>query len=552
VPATVQAIVAARIDRLPADEKSLLETAAVIGKDVPLPLLEAVTDLSRDALRQGLARLLAGEFLYETMLFPEVEYTFRHALTHEVAYGGLLRERRRAAHTRIVEAMERLYAHRLPEQIERLATHAVRAELWPKAVPYLRQAAAKAMSRSANAEAVSWLEQARSAIGHLPAGRETDELAVDLRFDLRNAFFAIGDLPAIERVLDEAAKLVEGLDDRRRQGWVAAYKSHYFWRTGDLGRAIESGRRALEAAESVTDLGLEATNVNLGLAYYGIGDYPRAIECLRRIVDRLEGQLARERFGWAGVPAGTARAYLVGCLAEIGRFAEGVRHGEDSIRLAEAAGHPFSLGQALVNLGVLHLRRGDLEPAIAVLERCLEVSRVADVPALFASTASGLGYAYALSGRVAEGLALLEQGVAEAKARKITARQSLWTSWLADVCRLDGAIERAEEIAAQAVDLAKAHGGRGNHTAAVVVQAGVAQAAGRPTAESLYLVAIAQAVELGMRPVEAQARLGLATLYRDAGRLDEARERAQNAARLFRAMDMSRWLARADALLKSL
>ena len=121
----------------------------MIGTEVPFALLQAIGELSEEELRRGLGHLQAAEFLYETSLFPELEYTFKHALTHEVAYGGLLLERRRALHARIVAAIERLYADRLPEQAERLAQHAFRGEVWDKAVAYGRQAGTKALARSA-------------------------------------------------------------------------------------------------------------------------------------------------------------------------------------------------------------------------------------------------------------------------------------------------------------------------------------------------------------------------------------------------------------------
>ena len=146
VPATVQAVLAARIDRLPPDEKRLLQSAAVIGKDVRLVLLQAIADQSEEEISRGLIRLQAAEFLYETSLFPEVEYTFKHALTHEVAYGSLLQERRRVLHVRIVEAIERLYPDRVSEHVELLAHHASRGEFWEKAVEYLHQAGKKAAS----------------------------------------------------------------------------------------------------------------------------------------------------------------------------------------------------------------------------------------------------------------------------------------------------------------------------------------------------------------------------------------------------------------------
>ena len=137
VPATVQAVLAARIDRLPPEEKRLLQTAAVIGTEVPWPLLQAIADAPDEALHRGLAHLQAAEFLYETSLFPERVYTFKHALTHEVAYGGLLRERQRLLHGRIVAAIEQRDADRLADQVERLAHHALRGEVWDKAVAYL-------------------------------------------------------------------------------------------------------------------------------------------------------------------------------------------------------------------------------------------------------------------------------------------------------------------------------------------------------------------------------------------------------------------------------
>ena len=165
VPATVQAVLAARIDRLPPEEKQLLQSAAVIGKDVPFSLLQAITELSDEELRRGLTHLQAAEFLYETSLFPDLEYTFKHALTHEVAYGSLLHERQRALHARIVEAIETLYPDRLIEQVERLAHHAARGEVWGKALTYLRQAGAKADARSAIREAASYFEQALTALG---------------------------------------------------------------------------------------------------------------------------------------------------------------------------------------------------------------------------------------------------------------------------------------------------------------------------------------------------------------------------------------------------
>ena len=228
VPATVQAVLAARIDRLPPEEKRLLQTAAVIGTEVPLPLLQAIAELPEEALHRGLAHLQAAEFLYETRLFPEHEYTFKHALTHEVAYGSLLQERRRVLHARIVEALEALAGDRVAEQVERLAHHALRGEVWDKALAYCRQAGEKAMARSAHREAVGYFEQALSALPHLPETRDTREQAIDLRLALRSALLPSGDFGRILAYLREAEALAAALDDPRRLGQVSLFLSRPF------------------------------------------------------------------------------------------------------------------------------------------------------------------------------------------------------------------------------------------------------------------------------------------------------------------------------------
>jgi class 3 adenylate cyclase len=148
VPATVQVILASRIDRLSLEDKHLLQIAAVIGRRVPFSLLRAVADLPDDALRGGLDRLQAAEFMYETGLFPDLEYSFKHVLTQEVAYSGMLQDRRRELHAQIVSSIETLHHNRLDEQIELLAHHALRGELREKAVSYLRQAGVKAAAWS--------------------------------------------------------------------------------------------------------------------------------------------------------------------------------------------------------------------------------------------------------------------------------------------------------------------------------------------------------------------------------------------------------------------
>ena len=249
VPATVQAVLAARIDRLPLEEKRLLQSAAVIGKDVPFSLLQAITELSEEKLRRGLTHLQAAEFLYETSLFPDLEYTFKHALTHEVAYGSLLHERQRALHARIVEAIETLYPDRLIEQVERLAHHAARGEVWGKALTYLRQAGTKADARSAIREAASYFEQALTALGHLPESRETQEQAIDLHFSLRVSLGGLGELERVLEHLRAAEALANALGDQRRLARVNVYMARPFLVQGEYEQAVTACERDIGTVE---------------------------------------------------------------------------------------------------------------------------------------------------------------------------------------------------------------------------------------------------------------------------------------------------------------
>src|SRR4029434_885254 len=226
VPATVQAVLAARIDRLAPEEKGLLQTAAVLGTDVPCTLLRAIADVPEAALHRSLAHLQAAEFLYETRLFPEPEYTFKHALTHEVAYGSLLLERRRVLHARLVEALEALAPDRAAEQVERLAYHALRGEVWDKAVTYCQQAGARAWYRGAFREAVAAFEQALQALAHLPEDGDTRWLALDLRLALGDPLSALGEHRRRLDLLGEAEAIARALDDRARLGRVLVGMAH--------------------------------------------------------------------------------------------------------------------------------------------------------------------------------------------------------------------------------------------------------------------------------------------------------------------------------------
>ncbi len=556
VPATVQAVLAARIDRLPPEEKRLLQAAAVIGEEVPFTLLQAIAEEPEEALRRGVAHLQAAEFLYEARLFPDLEYTFKHGLTYQVAYGGLLQERRRTLHARILEALERLYPDRLAEHAERLAHHAFRGEVWEKAVAYLRQAGAKAIARSANREATACFEQALAALAHLPETRETLEQAIDLRFDLRTSLWPLGELGRALGYLREAESLAKTLDDQRQLGWVSVYMTLYSWIIGHSTEARAFGQNAHAIAETFSDLPLQvAANYYLGATCYSSGNYQQAIGFLRRAIQAVEGDRMRERAGLAGFPAVMARSFLAFSLADRGDFEEGIAHGEEGIRIGEALDHPYSLVVLCWGFAYLYGVKGDLSHAIRLAERGRVLARDLNIPLLSPLVTGCLGAVYARAGRLADGLSLLQETLAAYESIGLGLSHSLAVAHLGEAYMLADRLEDALAFARRALALARERGERGFEAYALHLLGEILSHRHAPdvaTAEGYYRQALALANELEMRPLVAHCHLGLGKLYRRMGNRQQAHEHLATATTMYREMDMRFWLEQSEPELKEL
>jgi tetratricopeptide (TPR) repeat protein len=340
-----------------------------------MPLLLAIADAPEHEVRAELTHLQAAEFLYETRLFPDLEYTFKHALTHEVAYGGLLHERQRALHARITEAIELLAPERLAEQAERLGHHALRGELWEKAAAYLRQAGHRGMARAANREAVAHLEQALGALRRLPESREMTELAIDLHIDLRNALLPLGDWARMGDHLHEAEVLARTLGDQHRLARIATFMVFQCLVTGDYDEAVRFGQEALTIARILRDRSIEVVATSfLGRTHASRGEFSDAASFLERNV-ALEGSLRYERFGSPAIQSALSGAWLAAVLSELGRFDVAIGQAEAAVRIAEEADHVWTLFNGLLELGRAHFRRGDLPRATRVLERGLDLCR---------------------------------------------------------------------------------------------------------------------------------------------------------------------------------
>ncbi|MCI0549309.1 MAG: AAA family ATPase [Candidatus Rokubacteria bacterium] len=551
VPSTVQAVLAARIDRLPAEEKRLLQSAAVIGRDVPLAQLQALEDLPEERLRGGIARLQGAEFLYETRLFPDLLLSFKHALTHEVAYGALVHERRRELHARLVEVLEGGAGGRGSEPAATLAHHALRGELWDKAVTYFRQAASQASARSAYRESVTSLEHALTALDHLPQTRQVQEQAIDLRFDLQGGLIPLGELPRMIETLSQAERLAESLGDQGRLGRVSAYMTQCLWWTGRPDLAVESGERALAIASSLGDTALASmTRQRLGQAYTSLGQFRRAIAAFRRHADDLDAA-PESRKGRIDLRALASRAWTVWALSYLGEFDEAMALAGQCMRAAEAAGHDLTVAMTYLTGALPHLFQGSFVRAIAWFEHGLEICQREHFTAVYLLIAAHLGSAYARAGRAGEGVALLEQSAERAAALRLMPSHAFNVTALGEAYWLSGRVDHALSANQRGLDLARAHKQRWLEATGCLLRGDMhaARPSDRAPAERCYRDALDTAQALGLRPLEGRCQLALGTLLRRGGDLPGAEAPLAAAVSIFRQLGMEHWLevARAEA-----
>ena len=557
VPPTVQVMLAARIDRLPPEDKRLLQTASILGKVVPLALLQAIAEIPDEALRRGLDHLQAAEFLYETGRYPDLEYSFKHALTHEVTYKGLLQERRRELHARIVDAIETLHRDRLGEHTERLAHHALRGKLQEKAVHYLRQAGLKAAARSALQDARGWFEQALSVLETLPESRSTLEQAVDIRLELRTVLHQLGEVRRALEHLRAAETLAERLNDDRRRGRVCAFMTNIHSLLGELDEAAASGRRALEIATMLRDIPLRILSTGfLEQARYFRGEYEQVVELATDNLAALPGDRVDEYFGHSAPASVFNRQWLVLSLAELGRFTEAAEYAAQMVRLAEPTQRAFTVGLAYLAASTLHLLKGDWAEARPLIEHGVAAARRGNVVLhLFRAVAASawvlaeLGEASGALNRLQEG----EQHLERNAARGVLGNLGWVYLMLGRACLRLGRLDDARRLGDQAVESSQRQPGFAAH--ALHLLGDIATHPDRfdpESGEAHYREALALAEPRGMRPLVGHCHLGLAKLYRRTGQREQARDHLTTATTMYRVMDMRFWLEQAEAEMRGL
>jgi class 3 adenylate cyclase len=449
VPETVQEVLAARIDRLTADQKAALQLAAVLGREFSLDLAEEVWD-GDVPLEARLQELKGLEFLRERHGGPERIFVFTHALTREVAYDGMLGTRRRQLHGRVGTSLEYSQASQRFEHGELLAYHYARSADPAQAIPYLAVAGARAKDRYANEEAIRLYRKALSIVGDLPAGSDRDrqELeileAVGAPLTARYGYAS----PELQRTFERTVALAESLGrkDSTVAGLVALWTSRFV--QGCTADAYQIANRALSLADpssqltSQVHLVVGGSALSLGRPAEGLRHLELAADLADRPVWLITG-VRPDLFGriWA------AQAHWL-----LGHDTEARSACRQAIELARSIDHPFCLAVALAYGCITYQMRHDLP---ALRDAVGELRELCD--------RHGFAY-YREWGLVLDGwsradepgIGLARQGVANLKAEGSCARMPYWLSLLADLLTSNGQQNEAREILDAALAAAKA------------------------------------------------------------------------------------------------
>ena len=549
LPERVREMIAARLEQLDEDARELAGTAAVIGRELDFPLLQRAAGIDAKAAARALEKLVRRRVLHPV----DERFAFTHERIREVVYARLLPPRRRLLHERVAVAMEELYAESLVPHLAALGAHFEEAGAWEKAVTYLRRAGTQAHERSASREAATCFERALRSLDRLPGSRASDELAIDLRLDLQSSLILLGELPRIVDHLRQARALGEAIGDRQRLGRVLTHATHCSWWLGDCDAASESGTAAVAIAEEIGDEALRImANCRLGQTYLSRAEYGRARELFARAIELLPGGRECERFGMPSLPAVVARTFLSLALALLGELDASRATAAEGLRIAEAAGHPYSMTIACRGVGLAPLVQGDFPAAIAPLERALAICEARELPFMTPWIAGDLGRAYALSGRSGEAVALLERTVDETARLRLMMIHPRDVAALAEAYLLAGRTADALRSVEQALSLARAHKQRGIEADALRIlgDAVARDGNGEGRAATAYRDGLALAVELGLRPLAAMCHLSIGRLYARCGAVELAREHLSTAAARCREIGMSFWGEQANEALE--
>jgi class 3 adenylate cyclase/tetratricopeptide (TPR) repeat protein len=543
VPDTIHDVVMARIDRLPEQQKNLLQIAAVIGREFSLRLLSVVWR-GAERIEELLRELTRLEFLYERVVGDGAVYVFRHWLSQEAAYGSLLERHRRAHHGAVGHALEHLYRDRRDEVAELLALHFGRSDEAEKAVDYAILAAQKSQRRWANSEALAYFGDALSLLDTLPDKAANRLRRIDAVLDQAEVKYALGRYTEHIRALEEIRGIVDdAADPPRRAAW-------HYW-TGFL-HATSGGRpdvaieHCREAAKIASAFGLDEINAIsescLAQVYMIAGKLQKALEAGERALALFE---ARGNRWWAGRTLWHLTAianYLGDWEASLDYCRRGLEHGValQDLRLKVVG---------WTRMGLPYIQQGDIERG---LECCSEALALAPLPRDAAFARVIRGYGKIKAGRLDEGIAELSEGLAWFESSHMRWTHTIGAVWLAEGYLRRGDRASARPLIERVLATSRATGYLHYEGRACWLM-GECLAADAPAAAEDHVEAAMRIFErVGARNDLAKAMATRAALRQRAGDLSTARQLLEAANAIFHTLGTHGEFARVDAALAEL
>lgn len=552
VPDTIQGIIAARMDLLDAGSKRTLQTAAVIGREFPYPILEMIMTGQPD-LKLRLLELQASEFIYEISVIPEVEYAFKHALVHEVAYNSLLLRRRREVHEKIGNAIEKLYGERLEEFYETLAYHYTKSENREKACHYLKAAGAKASRSSSLWEAFRFFRDAINVLKDQGFTNVTAAERVEITLKLITPMLALGFPEDSLYILQSGEGLAREIGDVRALTSLCSAIGLYFSLKGDTMRGLQYNEECFKVARQEQDIDLMApVGFDLCANYTARGEFLKTVAIAPEIIARLEASGKEfESFG-RGYNLFSALAGFNGfALAYLGDYEQGRIILDKGLTLAEKIGNLYSLGLIEVFYGYSYCHQGNGERALPRFERAITYLEKGQIFVLLGLAWSGVGWSHYFMGEPATAVLYLEKGLEIHTDANVAYNLSVHHWFLSAVhCDL-GNLERAKGYADEAIRLAETNNeiyyvALGNITLGRIIGK---QGLEIPKAEAAIRRGITILEELKITPQVAVGHLVLAELYGERSQPDKANPHFTRAVEIFREKHMDRWIGRAESLI---
>jgi len=540
IPTTVQGVLAARIDRLAIDEKELLQTLAVIGKEFPYSLVRHICDgqvaRTDDDLRRLLARLEAAEFIYERPAFPEVEYSFKHALTQEVAGYSLLTERRSALHERTARAIEALFPARVADYSSELAHHYRLSGNVQKAIEYLYRTGQQALQHSAQPDAMRHLGAALELLERLPDSPERAHQELTLRLALGPALMAVRGYgaPEVEANYTRALALCDRIGETTQRFSVLMGLRTYYHLRAEYATAGEIGERLLSMARDANKPALLVeAHLALSASLFFQGDLDTARAHQERALALLEAEPRHEpAFAAAIDPGIRALSFLAWSLWHQGYADQGNQRCDAALARARQIAHVPTLALTLAYGAQFHQLRREADVTRGHAEALMTLATEQGLPFWYAWGEMLRGWAMSEQGSVPEGIAQLRAGVDGYRATGAAMACSYFLALLADSHGRIGETAAAMDAIDEAMALAARCGehcydAELHRLKAVLLLGASDRDGGDPAraeeAEGCLHQAIDVARRQGARAFELRAVLALARLRQHQGRTADAR-----------------------------